>query len=152
MNLHDCFLLKVTHRSIKKKLLAFLQPPICWKLTETTDWFHFCFHLFFLHISESNYVEEVKGYTVSNMGRAMLVDQRNYTYLLHQKAAKRIFWKCRKYRKMCKARASTCENYIMMLSGVHNHDPDEVPEILKKDNEISCWIFSVVFKIHSITT
>ena len=67
----------------------------------------------------------------------MLVDQRNYTYLLHQKAAKRLFWKCRKYRKMCKARASTCENYIMMLSGVHNHDPDEVPEILKKENEIS---------------
>ena len=70
------------------------------------------------------------------MGRAMLVDQRNYTYLLQKKAAKRIFWKCRKYRKMCKARASTCENYIMMLSGVHNHDPDDV-EIVKKENQFA---------------
>ena len=81
-------------------------------------------------------MEEIKGYTVSNMGRAMMVDQRNYTYLHHKKAGKRLFWKCRKYKKMCKARASTCENYIMMLSGVHNHDP-EVPEIVKKENEFA---------------
>ena len=50
----------------------------------------------------------------------------------------RSFWKCRKYRKpaFCKARASTCENYIMNLSGVHNHEPDEVPETMKTENEI----------------
>ena len=64
----------------------------------------------------------------------MLVDQRNYTYLHQKKEGKRNYWKCRKYRKMCKVRASTCENYIMMSSGVHNHDPDDV-EIVKKENE-----------------
>ena len=92
---------------------------------------------FFLHISEFNYVEDVKGYTVSNHGRAVLVDQRNFTYLTSNKYGKRTFWKCRKFRKKCKARASTYENYIMSLNGVHNHDPDDLPEILKTENEIS---------------
>ena len=66
----------------------------------------------------------------------MLVDQRNYTYLHQKKVGKRDYWKCRKNRKMCKARASTCENYIMMLSGIHNHDPDDV-EIVKKENKLA---------------
>ena len=97
------------------------------------------FTIFFLHISEFNYVEEVKGYTVSTKGHAFLVDQRNFTYMVHKKAGKRIFWRCHKYKKrdiMCKARASTCQNYIMHLSGVHNHEPDNV-EIVKTENDFS---------------
>ena len=39
---------------------------------------------------------------------------------------------------MCKARASTCQNYIMNLGGIHNHDPDDVPEMLKTETDISC--------------
>ena len=98
------------------------------------------FNIFFLHLSELNYVEEVKGYTVSNHGRAVLVDQRNFTYLTQSREGSRIYWKCRKHRKrniMCKARASTCQNYIMNLSGIHNHDPDDVPEMLKTETDIS---------------
>ena len=74
------------------------------------------------------------------MGRAILVDQRNFTYLRTKKDGYRTFWKCRKYRKpaFCKARASTRENYIMNLSGVHNHHPDGVPEMMKTENEIPC--------------
>ena len=95
-------------------------------------------YFFFFHISEFNYVEEIKGYAVSNHGRAMLVDQRNYTYILHNKSGvkKNLYWKCRKYRKMCKAKALTHENYILKLNGEHNHDP-EIPEIVKTDNVIS---------------
>ena len=73
------------------------------------------------------------------MGRAILVDQRNFTYLLKHSERSRRFWTCRKYRKKdinCKARASTCENYIMSLNGVHNHDPDDV-EIVKTENNFS---------------
>ena len=94
---------------------------------------------FFLHISEFNYVEEIKGYTASNQGRAVLVDQRNFTYLRVNNYGKRINWMCRKYgkwSKLCKARASTYENYIMNLTGVHNHDPDDLPLIMKTENEI----------------
>ena len=95
---------------------------------------------FFLHlISEFNYVEEIKGYTVSNQGRAVLVDQRNFTYLRVNNYGKRINWMCRKYgkwSKLCKARASTYENYIMNLTGIHNHDPDDLPLIMKSENEI----------------
>ena len=95
---------------------------------------------FFLHLfSEFNYVEEIKGYTVSNQGRAVLVDQRNFTYLRVNNYGKRINWMCRKYgkwSKLCKARASTYENYIMNLTGVHNHDPDDLPLIMKSLNEI----------------
>ena len=95
--------------------------------------------LFFFHISEFNYVEEIKGYTASNQGRAVLVDQRNFTYIRVNNYGKRINWMCRKYgkwSKLCKARASTYENYIMNLTGVHNHDPDDLPLIMKTENEI----------------
>ena len=50
---------------------------------------------------------------------------------------------------MCKAKALTHENYILKLNGEHNHDP-EIPEIVKTDNVISHWIFSVVLRINSI--
>ena len=88
------------------------------------------FHYFPLHFSDLNYVEEIKGYTVSNHGRAQLVDQRNYTYNVHGKKANRIFWRCSKKHKKCKGRASTFENYIMKLSGIHNHEPN--PNVVNK--------------------
>ena len=134
------FYIESTLRSIKKELLTFLQQNIGWKLTESTDWSNFYFHLFFLHVSEFNYLEEIKGYTVSNHGRAVLVDQRNFTYLLVRKVGKKVNWRCRKHRKLCKARATTRDNFIMNFFADHNHDPDEVPEILKNENKISCWI------------
>ena len=67
-----------------------------------------------------------------------MVDQRNFTYLLVRKVGKKVNWRCRKHRKLCKARATTRDNFIMNFFAEHNHDPDEVPEILKKENEISC--------------
>ena len=98
--------------------------------------------IFSLHISDLNYVEEVKGYTISQQGHAVLVDQRNFTYMVHKKAGTRTFWRCRKYRKRniisCNARASTYQNYIMKLSGIHNHDPDDITEMLKTENDFSC--------------
>ena len=54
-------------------------------------------------------------------------------------------WKCRKHRKpaFCKARATTRDNYIMNLSGLHNHEPDDVgivqtrnPEMMKTENPL----------------
>merc|ERR1712223_496341 len=63
-----------------------------------------------------NYVEEVKGYAVSKNGRALLVDQRNYTYWVERKKGNRMFWRCSSYKRYkCKGRASTYENYIMKL-------------------------------------
>ena len=121
----------------------YIQDIISWLFCLLFIWWYFLscwFTISFLHISEFNYLEDVKGYTVSNHGRAVLVDQRNFTYLTSNKYGKRTFWKCRKFRKKCKARASTVENYIMSLTGVHNHDPDDLPEILKTENEISHWI------------
>ena len=67
-----------------------------------------------------------------------MVDQRNFTYLLVRKVGKKVNWRCRKHRKLCKAQATTRDNFIMNFFAEHNHDPDEVPEILKKENEISC--------------
>ena len=82
----------------------------------------FGFIHFLLNISDLNYVEEVKGYTVSIKGKAVLVDQRNYTYKIERKKANRHFWMCSEAHNKCKARASTYENYIMRLSGIHNHE------------------------------
>ena len=82
-----------------------------------------------------NYVEEVKGYTVSTHGHAMLVDQRNYIYNKDRKKGNRIFWTCTQKRKKCKGRASTYENYIMKLGGVHNHEPLNVEKMMKCDND-----------------
>ena len=109
--------------------------------------------LFLLHISEFNYVEEVKGFTVSHKGGAQLVDQRNFTYSLNKKAGMRIFWKCHKYRgssiTSCKAGALTYENYILKFNGVHNHDPDNV-EIVKRENDF--WLMFFIFiEINIIT-
>jgi len=84
-----------------------------------------------LHFSDLNYVEEIKGYTVSTQGRAVLVDQRNYTYNKSSKQGNRIFWCCsQKKAKKCKGRASTYGNYIMKLGGTHNHEPN--PNVVDK--------------------
>ena len=85
---------------------------------------------FSLHISDLNYVEEIKGYTISTHGRAVLVDQRNYTYNVNRKKANRTFWVCAYRHKKCMARASTCGNYIMKLSAEHNHEPN--PNVVDK--------------------
>ena len=86
---------------------------------------------FSLHVSDLNYVEEIKGYTVSNHGRAVLVDQRNYTYNKDFKSGNRIFWCCSRKRPLkCKGRASTYGNYIMKLGGTHNHEPN--PNVVNK--------------------
>ena len=88
------------------------------------------FIYFPLHISDLNYVEEVKGYTVSQFGRALLVDQRNYTYSFERKRANRTFWACTNSWKKCKGRATTYENYIMSLGGIHNHEAN--PNVVNK--------------------
>ena len=95
----------------------------------------FGFIYFPLHISDLNYVEEVKGYTVSMHGRALLVDQRNYTYCKDRKKANRIFWNCTRRHTKCKGRASTYENYIMKLGGIHNHEPPNIQKMMKCDND-----------------
>ena len=93
-----------------------------------------CLHFDFLHISDLNYVEEVKGYAVSKNGRALLVDQRNYTYWVERKKGNRMFWRCSSYKRYkCKGRASTYENYIMKLGATHNHEPDMTEKILEKN-------------------
>ena len=99
----------------------------------------FVFIYFPLHISDLNYVEEIKGFTVSQYGGAVLVDQRNFTYIKNNTKANRIFWLCPNYRhpqkdhSKCKARATTCGKYIMKLSGTHNHEPKIIDKMLKKD-------------------
>ena len=95
----------------------------------------FGFIYFPLHISDWNYVEEIKGYTVSSHGRAVLVDQRNYTYNMQRKKANRTYWICSYAHKKCKGRASTYENYIMKLGGTHNHEanPNVVDKMLNSE-------------------
>ena len=105
---------------------------------------HSTFGLFYfihfpLHVSDLNYVEEIKGFTVSQYGGAVLVDQRNFTYIKNNTKANRIFWLCPNYRhpqkdhSKCKARATTCGKYIMKLSETHNHEPKIIDKMLKKD-------------------
>ena len=95
----------------------------------------FVFIHFPLNISDLNYVEEVKGYTVSTKGRAVLVDQRNYTYNYERKKGNRTYWQCSYAHKKCKCRASTYENYIMKLGGIHNHEanPNVVDKMLNSE-------------------
>ena len=77
-----------------------------------------------------------KGYCLSNMGTALLVDQRGYTYSVNQRSknSDRIFWGCTKRRGIkCKARAVTFQDKITKLSGEHHHEPDyEKRQFLKK--------------------
>ena len=75
-------------------------------------------------------MEEIKGYTLNNKGRAILVDQRNYTYNYSRKKANRTFWSCSQNHNKCKGRASTYGNYIMKLGGSHNHEPN--PNVVNK--------------------
>ena len=75
-------------------------------------------------------MEEIKGYTLNNKGRAILVDQRNYTYNYSRKKANRTFWNCSQNHNKCKGRASTYGNYIMKLGGTHNHEPN--PNVVNK--------------------
>ena len=86
------------------------------------------------------YLEEVKGYTQSKVGTPLLVDQRNYTYSLNKRSSNgtTIFWGCThrssNYRlSKCKARATTKNNKITVLSGQHTHEPDhhKLPEHLR---------------------
>ena len=95
----------------------------------------FVFIHFPLNISDLNYVEEVKGYALNTHGRAVLVDQRNYTYNYERKKANRTFWICSYAHKKCKGRASTYENYIMKLGGTHNHEanPNVVDKMLTSE-------------------
>ena len=110
-----------------KLFFNFFNPTICL----------FDFILFPLHISDLNYVEEIKGYTISQRNRAVMVDQRNYTYQKNNKKGNRIFWVCSEkghkgLKKGCMARASTSGNYIMKLGGTHNHEvnPNVVDSML----------------------
>ena len=69
------------------------------------------------------------------MGRAVLVDQRNYTYNYSKKKAIRIYWNCSQNHNKCKGRASTFGNYIMKLGGIHNHEanPNVVDKMLNSE-------------------
>ena len=93
----------------------------------------FVFIYFFLRFSDLNYVEEVKGYSISQLGTAQLVDQRNYIYTRNRKKGNRIFWCCTRKRNKCKGTASTYENYIMNLGGFHNHEPPNIEKMMKCD-------------------
>ena len=95
------------------------------------------FHPYF---ADFEYLEEVKGYTQSKVGTPLLVDQRNYTYSLNKRSSNgtTIFWGCThrssNYRlSKCKARATTKNNKITVLSGQHTHEPDhhKLPEHLR---------------------
>ena len=91
--------------------------------------------IFSLHISDLNYVEEVKGYAVSKYGTAILVDQRDFTYSVDRKKGNRIFWRCSFYKRKCKARASTYKNYIMNLGGIHNHEASMIEKMQKCEKD-----------------
>ena len=83
--------------------------------------------LIYVVFSDIKYVEEVKGYCLSQTGNNLLVDQRDYTYYVDQRSesTSRLFWACTKRGKLkCKARAVTYYDKITKLSGEHIHEPD----------------------------
>ena len=91
--------------------------------------------------SDFDYVEDVKGYTISSHKRPMLVDQRGYTYQISRfsKNSSKAFWRCQRSRSRqiegpCNARAISLHNKITLLSGVHNHNPPEIQQLLLSDS------------------
>ena len=111
----------------------------------------FCFYFIFdikvstvfkenVFSSDFDYVEDVKGYTISSHKRPMLVDQRGYTYQISRfsKSSSKAFWRCQRSRSRqiegpCYARAISLHNKITLLSGVHNHNPPEIQKLLLSD-------------------
>lgn len=75
----------------------------------------------------TTFIEDVRGYCMSNRGTAMLVDQRNYTYRYNRKspATGKTFWICSSRRTIkCMARVVSVHNKITKITGEHSHPPD----------------------------
>ena len=90
-----------------------------------------------------HYIEEVKGYCMSNRGTAMLVDQRNYTYRYNRKSpsTSKTFWICSHRRAIqCMARVVSVNNKITKITGQHCHPPDTALQFVGPDAKIDHFI------------
>ena len=77
------------------------------------------------------YIEDVKEYVASPLGKTRMVDQRGFVYVVNRynQVSGKAFWRCsmRKIRK-CPVNAVTLQNKITKISGEHNHQ-DPNPQI-----------------------
>merc|ERR1712008_82650 len=80
-----------------------------------------------------NYIEEVKCYTYSKRGFAMMVDQNGYIYsnlCTKTPDPMRTYWRCHLHGTVngsCKAKAVVYDNKITKKSGIHTHPPPIMP-------------------------
>lgn len=78
-----------------------------------------------------DYIEEVKGYKLSQKQQAMLVDQRDFVYRKRSCDSRtgRTYWTCRNLRRnQCKASCVSFDEKIVFFGGDHNHaapEPDD---------------------------
>ena len=80
------------------------------------------------------------NYIKSEKGNKKLI-HLGHAYMKDKKVESRIYWKCDLIKELkCKARAITCDDLIIKLSGRHNHGGDtakieasEVTESIRED-------------------
>jgi len=73
-----------------------------------------------------DYLEEIKGYTKSSKGKAILVDQRDHYYLVNNfsKTSAKAWWRCNMYlRKKCPVTLISYHNKVIQIKHEHNHEP-----------------------------
>jgi hypothetical protein len=89
--------------------------------------------------SDFDYIEDVKGYAISNRKKPMLVDQRDYVYTTARfsKNSSTVYWRCQK--SGCNARAASLHKKITSLSGRHDHCTPEISIILP-DTDSSLFV------------
>ena len=73
----------------------------------------------------SDYDECIPRTTISQMGKPIIIDSRDYEYRVGSKGSKRTGWRCRNFHKGCKARISTLNEtgHIIRVFGEHDHAP-----------------------------
>jgi len=72
-----------------------------------------------------DYDECIPRTTISQMGKPIIIDSRDYEYRVGSKGSKRTGWRCRNFHKGCKARISTLNEtgHIIRIFGEHDHAP-----------------------------
>mgnify|MGYP002044325217 CR=1 FL=1 len=91
-----------------------------------------------LLISEEvfDYLEEIKGYTKSSKGKAILVDQRDHYYLVNNfsKTSAKAWWRCNMYlKKKCPVTLISYHNKVIQIKHEHNHEP--IPPHISKNRK-----------------
>lgn len=78
--------------------------------------------------TNSGFVEQVKGFRLSQRNQHMLVDQRDFVYHEQRRyeSSGKVTWRCKHMRRLkCRARCISKNHNILMFINDHNHVPEE---------------------------